>query len=164
VFQDDQLFPHLDVAGNVGFGPAHAAGAGDGRDAAGSTNCWRSSGSPASRTRSVTNAERRRGEARGARSIARAAPGVLLLDEPLTGLDRDLHDRSRATSPPLLRSTGTTALLVTHDRDEAAMDRRPHRHARSTGSPARAAARASWQAATPSTEQPPPRSASSARA
>ena len=45
---------------------------------------------------------------------------MLLLDEPLTGLDRELHDRLATDLAALLRATGTTALLVTHDRDEAA--------------------------------------------
>ena len=54
-----------------------------------------------------------------ARSLA-PHPAVLLLDEPLTGLDRELHDRLAADLATLLRATGTTALLVTHDRDEAA--------------------------------------------
>ena len=53
------------------------------------------------------------------RSLA-PQPAVLLLDEPLTGLDRELHDRLAAELAGLLRATGTTALLVTHDHDEAA--------------------------------------------
>jgi thiamine transport system ATP-binding protein len=54
-----------------------------------------------------------------ARSLA-ARPRLLLLDEPLTGLDRELHDRLVIDLAALLRTTGTTALLVTHDHDEAA--------------------------------------------
>lgn len=46
---------------------------------------------------------------------------VLLLDEPLTGLDRDLHDRLAGDLAQLLRDTSTTALLVTHDHNEAAV-------------------------------------------
>jgi ABC-type nitrate/sulfonate/bicarbonate transport system ATPase subunit len=45
---------------------------------------------------------------------------VLLLDEPLTGLDPELHDRLAADLAALLRRTGTTALMVTHDLAEAA--------------------------------------------
>jgi thiamine transport system ATP-binding protein len=44
---------------------------------------------------------------------------VLLLDEPLTGLDRDLHDRLALELRHLLE--GTTTVLVTHDPDEAAV-------------------------------------------
>ncbi|MEY2399890.1 MAG: thiamine transport system ATP-binding protein, partial [Ilumatobacteraceae bacterium] len=53
-----------------------------------------------------------------ARSLA-TRPAVLLLDEPLTGLDRELHDRLIAELADVLRATSTTAVLVTHDRDEA---------------------------------------------
>ena len=44
---------------------------------------------------------------------------MLLLDEPLTGLDRELHDRLADDLADVLRATGTTAVLVTHDRAEA---------------------------------------------
>ncbi len=119
VFQDDQLFPHLDVAGNIAFGlrmrgiPAAERGprvaelldlvglAGLGRRRVG-----RLSGGEAKRVAL-------------ARSMA-PRPAVLLLDEPLTGLDRDLHDRLMSDLGRLLRAEGTTALLVTHDHDEAA--------------------------------------------
>ena len=53
-----------------------------------------------------------------ARSLA-PRPAVLLLDEPLTGLDRELHDRLALDLAALLRTTSTTAVLVTHDIDEA---------------------------------------------
>jgi thiamine transport system ATP-binding protein len=56
-------------------------------------------------------------------ALARALaprPAVLLLDEPLTGLDRELHDRLALDLASILRSTVTTAVLVTHDHDEAA--------------------------------------------
>ena len=55
-----------------------------------------------------------------ARSLA-PAPGAILLDEPLTGLDRELHDRLAGELARILRAAGTTALLVTHDPDEAAI-------------------------------------------
>jgi thiamine transport system ATP-binding protein len=44
---------------------------------------------------------------------------VLLLDEPLTGLDSDLHDRLAVDLRSVLTSTRTTAVHVTHDRTEA---------------------------------------------
>jgi thiamine transport system ATP-binding protein len=55
-------------------------------------------------------------------ALARALaprPRVLLLDEPLTGLDRELHDRLVTDLGHVLAAAGTTTLLVTHDRDEA---------------------------------------------
>ena len=53
-----------------------------------------------------------------ARTLA-AEPSIVLLDEPLTGLDRELHDRLAVDLAELLRDANTTALLVTHDQDEA---------------------------------------------
>jgi thiamine transport system ATP-binding protein len=53
-----------------------------------------------------------------ARSLA-PTPRVLLLDEPLTGLDRELHDRLAGDLAGILRAERTTSLLVTHDREEA---------------------------------------------
>jgi len=119
LFQDEQLFPHLDVAANVGFG-------------------LRMQRRPSAETRrrvaelleqvGLAGFERRRvanlsgGEAKRvalARALA-ADPAVLLLDEPLTGLDRELHDRLMVDLAALLRAAGTTAVLVTHDHDEAA--------------------------------------------
>ena len=55
-----------------------------------------------------------------ARSLA-PAPRLVLLDEPLTGLDRDLHDHLAAEVGRILRVAGTTAILVTHDPQEAAV-------------------------------------------
>jgi thiamine transport system ATP-binding protein len=51
-------------------------------------------------------------------ALARAlapSPRVLLLDEPFTGLDRPLHDQLAAMVERVLRDTGTTAVLVSHD-------------------------------------------------
>ncbi len=53
-----------------------------------------------------------------ARSLA-PAPRLLLLDEPLGALDRDLHDRLAVDVGALLRRVGMTAVHVTHDEDEA---------------------------------------------
>jgi thiamine transport system ATP-binding protein len=54
-----------------------------------------------------------------ARTLA-AEPAVVLLDEPLTGLDRELHDRLAIEVSSLLHDAQATALLVTHDPAEAA--------------------------------------------
>ncbi|WP_258935460.1 ATP-binding cassette domain-containing protein [Nesterenkonia pannonica] len=53
-----------------------------------------------------------------ARALARA-PQVILLDEPFSALDAGLRERTRKAVQKVLRATGTTALLVTHDQDEA---------------------------------------------
>jgi thiamine transport system ATP-binding protein len=53
-----------------------------------------------------------------ARALA-AQPRLLLLDEPLSALDRELRERLAGDVRSILADTGTTALLVTHDHDEA---------------------------------------------
>ncbi len=130
VFQDNQLFPHLDVATNIDFGLRMQP-----RGAAGHRAPERRA--PERRARvgellhlvGLTGFERRAvgslsgGEAKRvalARSLA-PAPAILLLDEPLTGLDDELHDRLAADLASILRDTATTALLVTHDATEAAL-------------------------------------------
>jgi thiamine transport system ATP-binding protein len=54
-----------------------------------------------------------------ARSLA-ASPRLLLLDEPLSSLDRELRERLGAELREILTSTQTTTLFVTHDQHEAA--------------------------------------------
>ncbi len=118
VFQDEQLFPHRDVAGNIGFGmrmqrrPKHEIGervdellALVGLDGFGGRSVTELSGGEAKRV-----------------ALARALaprPRLLLLDEPLTGLDRDLHDRLAGDLRRVLTEVGITAIHVTHDLDEA---------------------------------------------
>jgi thiamine transport system ATP-binding protein len=45
---------------------------------------------------------------------------MLMLDEPLSALDRGLRDRLGGDLARVLRATSTTAILVTHDESEAA--------------------------------------------
>lgn len=119
VFQDEQLFPHLDVAANIGFG-LRMQGATRQATAARVDELLALVGLAGFHHRRVGSLSG--GEAKRvalARSLA-PRPKVLLLDEPLTGLDRELHDRLAADLATLLRATSTTAVLVTHDRDEAA--------------------------------------------
>ncbi|MEO5723713.1 MAG: ABC transporter ATP-binding protein [Ilumatobacteraceae bacterium] len=119
VFQDEQLFPHLDVAGNVGFG-LRMHGIGRRQTAERVAEVLTLVGLAGLAERQVGRLSG--GEAKRialARSLA-PRPAVLLLDEPLTGLDRELHDRLVIDLADVLRSTGTTAVLVTHDHDEAA--------------------------------------------
>lgn len=119
VFQDEQLFPHRDVGQNVEFGlrMQHRPKA---ERAARVAELLELVGLPGVERRSVTSLSG--GEAKRvalARSLA-PAPPVLLLDEPLTGLDRELHDRLADDLARVLRATGTSALMVTHNAAEAA--------------------------------------------
>lgn len=125
VFQDNQLFPHLSVADNVAYGLRNATT----REARRSWRGTRTHERVHELLSIVGLADRgddpvgilSGGEAKRvalARGLA-PTPGALLLDEPLTGLDRALHDRLMEDLASILRTTGTTALIVTHDESEA---------------------------------------------
>ena len=119
VFQDHQLFPHRDVAGNVGFGLA-VAGRPKAEIRQRTAELLHLVGLDGFERRSVTALSG--GEAQRV-ALARALaprPRLLLLDEPLGALDRELHDRLALDLRRLLQDLGTAGLHVTHDRDEAA--------------------------------------------
>ncbi len=118
VFQSYALFPHLSVAENVAFGlkargtPAAEIGATVGRVLA--------------LVRLADHAERSIFALSGGQqqriAVARALavrPKLLLLDEPLSALDRKLRETMRMELQHLLRDLGITAIFVTHDQDEA---------------------------------------------
>jgi iron(III) transport system ATP-binding protein len=116
VFQDYALFPHLTVEDNVGFGL---------RDL--ETSERRTRLAPIVELTGLRGFERRYAhELSGgqqqrvalARSLA-TRPVALLLDEPFSNLDRHLRSSLRREVREIVKSTGTTAMLVTHDREEA---------------------------------------------
>ncbi|MEM9796509.1 MAG: ABC transporter ATP-binding protein [Pseudomonadota bacterium] len=112
MFQDFALFPHLTVAQNVAFGldrPSEArvqallekvdlAGYGE-------KHPHQLSGGEQQRVALV-------------RALA-PRPGILLMDEPFSGLDNRLRDGIRDATLGLLKEEGTAVLLVTHEPDEA---------------------------------------------
>ncbi|MCU1368161.1 MAG: putative thiamine ABC-transporter ATP-binding protein [Ilumatobacteraceae bacterium] len=119
VFQDEQLFPHRTVAQNIEFGLRMQRRPGAERSQR-VAELLALVGLPGFEGRRVTDLSG--GEAKRvalARTLA-PAPRIVLLDEPLTGLDRELHDQLTLELGRLLRESRTTAVLVTHDRDEAA--------------------------------------------
>jgi thiamine transport system ATP-binding protein len=118
MFQDHQLFPQRDVAGNVAFGPRMHGAAKDER-AARVRELLELVGLPGA-------ARRRVGELSGGEqqrvALARALaprPRLLMLDEPLGQLDRSLRERLVVELRELFAELGTTVLAVTHDQGEA---------------------------------------------
>ncbi|KGM10603.1 ABC transporter ATP-binding protein [Cellulomonas bogoriensis] len=118
MFQDGQLFPHRDVARNVAFGLEMAGVPRRDRDAR-VTELLDLVGLAGFGDRPVTTlsgGERQRVAL--ARSLA-PRPRLMLLDEPLSALDRALRERLAGQVRKALTATGTTAVFVTHDHDEA---------------------------------------------
>jgi thiamine transport system ATP-binding protein len=118
VFQDGALFPHRTVAGNVSFGLEMARAPRAERDArvAELLELVRLPGYGARRINELSGGERQRVAL--ARSLA-PHPRLLLLDEPLSSLDAELREALAAEVRDILLATGTTAIVVTHDRGEA---------------------------------------------
>ncbi len=118
VFQSGQLFPHMTVGENVAYGLRMKKVAATERRV---------------RVQDMLElvqlpdfADRRVDTLSGGEAtrvaLARALaprPNIVLLDEPLTGLDRDLHDELAEQLRHVLTTAGITSLLVTHDPNEA---------------------------------------------
>ena len=113
VFQDYALFPHLTVAENIGFGLSRRARPSRvpellsivGLDDLGRRYPHELSGGQQQRV-----------------ALARAlapAPELVLLDEPWSNVDPHLRETLRAEVAEIIRPLGVTAVLVTHDREEA---------------------------------------------
>ena len=118
VFQDEQLFPHRNVAQNIGFG-LRMAGEDKRAVALRVDELLVLVGLPGFGGRDVNTLSG--GEAKRV-ALARALaprPRLMLLDEPLTGLDAALHDRLADDLRAVLQQAGVPAILVTHDPAEA---------------------------------------------
>jgi iron(III) transport system ATP-binding protein len=114
VFQDWALFPHLDVAGNVGYGLPRRE-----RTAArieGALELVGLGGMGRRQPGTLSGGQQQRVAL--ARAIA-PEPSVLLLDEPFSNLDTTLRVQVRTELHHLLVELGITAVFVTHDQEEA---------------------------------------------
>lgn len=120
VFQDGQLFAHRSVAENIAYGLRVQRVPRSARDAR-VAELLGLIGLPDAGARPVTELS---GGERQRVALARALaprPRLLMLDEPLSALDRELRERLADELAGLLRRTDTTAILVTHDAHEAAV-------------------------------------------
>ncbi len=112
--QEGTLFPHLTVAANVGFGLTRAQRrAGRVKEALDLTGL---TGLEARYPSDLSGGQQQR------TALARALaprPGLILLDEPFAALDMALRRAVCADVVALLRANGATAVLVTHDPQEA---------------------------------------------
>ncbi|MFD5712350.1 ABC transporter ATP-binding protein [Streptomyces pharetrae] len=118
MFQDHQLFPQRDVAGNVAFGPRMHGLPRRERDAR-VEELLELVGLPGAGRRAVAALS---GGEQQRVALARALaprPRLLMLDEPLGQLDRSLRERLVVELRELFGRLGTTVLAVTHDQGEA---------------------------------------------
>ncbi len=116
VFQDYALFPHLDVVGNVAFGIDAASNGARRRRALEMLEQVGLADFATKFPHTLSGGEQQRVAL--ARALA-PKPGLMLMDEPFSGLDIRLRDRVRDDTLDVLKKTGTATLLVTHDPEEA---------------------------------------------
>ncbi len=118
VFQSYALFPHMSVDDNVAFGLARRGvrGAEASRRVGEALEMVRLSGFGARRPKELSGGQQQRV------ALARAIvtrPRVLLLDEPLSALDRRLRQEMQVELKRIQREVGITTIFVTHDQEEA---------------------------------------------
>ena len=116
VFQDYALFPHLSVADNVAFGVAGLERAARQQRVQQMLDLVGLAHAAKRAPHELSGGQQQRVAL--ARALA-PAPRLLLLDEPFSSLDVDLRERLAQEVRVILKESGTTALLVTHDQLEA---------------------------------------------
>ena len=116
MFQGYALFPHLDIANNVGFG-LKMAGESQPNEHVEEALGWVGLEGFGNRTiDGLSGGEKQRVAL--ARTLANR-PSLVMLDEPLGALDRNLRQKLVRDTRAVLTKRAVTALVVTHDRDEA---------------------------------------------
>jgi spermidine/putrescine transport system ATP-binding protein len=118
VFQSYAIFPHLSVAENVGFGLRREKLSKEqkAKAVAEALEMVGLGGYGARAAHALSGGQRQRV------ALARALilkPKVLLLDEPLSALDKKMREQMQVELIRLQRSVGITFILVTHDQEEA---------------------------------------------
>lgn len=118
LFQEPALFPHLNVWQNVAFGLKYRGV--PKKDQKEEAETWLTlvglAEKAEAKTDEISGGQRQRVAL--ARTLA-AKPRAVLLDEPLSALDRELRDELGATIADLLRKQGVASVWVTHDEEEA---------------------------------------------
>jgi putative thiamine transport system ATP-binding protein len=115
LFQDDLLFPHLNVAGNLAFAVPPGSSDRAGRVAAGLASVGLDGFGP-------RNPATLSGGQRARVALSRcllADPEALLLDEPFSRLDMDLRGQMREMVFGHARARGLPVILVSHDPEDA---------------------------------------------
>lgn len=118
VFQENNLFAHLDVAANVGLGlsPSLRLGADDRKRLAGALEAVGLAGYETRKPGALSGGQRQRVAI--ARALVRARP-VLILDEAFGSLGPALRNAMLDLVADLQQSTGMTVIMVSHDPDDA---------------------------------------------
>ena len=116
VFQDFALFPHLSVRDNIGFGLRAWGSAARAERVAELLDLIGLSATATSYPHQLSGGMQQRV------ALARAMaprPGILLLDEPFSSIDAELREQLAGEVRAMLLRDGMTAILVTHDQNEA---------------------------------------------
>ncbi|MFZ1688169.1 MAG: ABC transporter ATP-binding protein [Flavobacteriales bacterium] len=117
VFQGHALFPHLTVQGNIAFGLRHLVRQERERVVKHHLDLLELDGLADRYPHEISGGQQQRVAI--ARSLARG-PKLLLMDEPFSDLDGMTRARVRTEVKDLLKRTGTAAIIVSHDAQDAA--------------------------------------------